>query len=63
MYWFLNKKTNAAEIYGGITAILRHEKLEKTEYKSRFSETFSRKKLKTFEDDCYRIEKKSPKRA
>ena len=58
MFWYLNKKTNTAEIFGGVTAILRHENLEDTEYRSRFDECFSRKKLNIFEDETYRIERK-----
>lgn len=56
-FWFLNKETNTAEIYGGVSAILKHEGIEPT-HKSKLTETFSRKKLDVFEDDIYRIEKK-----
>ena len=59
MFWYLNKKTNNAEIFGGVTAILRHENIEDTEYRSRFYECFSRKKLDVFEDETYRIERKA----
>ena len=56
--WFLNKKTNTAEIFGGVTAFLRNEGLEKTKYRSRLDVCFSIKKLSVFEDENYRIEKK-----
>lgn len=56
--WYLNKKTNSAEIFGGVTAFLRYKGLENTKYKSRLVECFSRKKLSIFEDENYRIEKK-----
>jgi hypothetical protein len=55
-FWFLNKKTNTAKIFGGVSAILKHEGIEPT-YRSRITETFSRKKLNIFEDDVYRIER------
>ena len=55
-FWFLNKTTNTAKIYGGVSAILKHEEIEQT-HKSRLSEHFSRKKLNAFEDDVYRIER------
>jgi len=56
--WFLNKKTNASEIFGGVTALLRHEGLEGSVYRSRLNVCFSVKKLDKFEDENYRIEKK-----
>lgn len=62
-YWFLNKNTQAAEIFGSLSSIIKHEKLQKTEYKSRLYECFSRKKLNKFEDDNYRIERREPIRA
>lgn len=55
-FWFLNKETNTAKIYGGVSAIIKHEGIEQT-HKSRLTEHFSRKKLNAFEDDVYRIER------
>jgi hypothetical protein len=55
-FWFLNKKTNAAEIYGSVSALVKNEGLEEIQGKMR--EDFSRKKLKTFETDSVRIERK-----
>jgi len=55
-FWFLNKETNTAKIYGGVSALLKHEDIEPT-HKSKLQENFSRKKLNAFEDDVYRIER------
>lgn len=63
MFWYLNKETNTAEIYSGVTALLRDQEIENTEYKSRLENCFSRKKLDKFEDETYRIEKRDLIRA
>jgi hypothetical protein len=60
MFWYLNKKTNTAEIFGSVSSILKHEKIEDTTYNSKMYECFSRKKLDIFEDETYRIERKEP---
>ena len=60
MFWYLNKITNTAEIFGSVSSILKHEKIENTTYNSKMYECFSRKKLDIFEDETYRIERKEP---
>lgn len=58
MFWYLKKTTNTAEIFGSVSSILKHEKIENTTYNSKMYECFSRKKLDIFEDETYRIERK-----
>jgi len=60
MFWYLKKTTNTAEIFGSVSSILKHEKIENTTYNSKLYECFSRKKLDIFEDETYRIERKEP---
>jgi hypothetical protein len=60
MFWYLKKTTNTAEIFGSISSILKHEKIENTTYNSKMYECFSREKLDIFEDETYRIERKEP---
>lgn len=58
MFWYLKKTTNTAEIFGSVSSILKHEKIENITYNSKLYECFSRKKLDIFEDETYRIERK-----
>lgn len=58
MFWYLKKTTNTAEIFGSVSSILKHEKIENTTYNSKLYECFSRKKMDIFEDETYRIERK-----
>jgi hypothetical protein len=60
MFWYLKKTTNTAEIFGSVSSILKHEKIENTTYNSKLYECFSRKKLDVYEDETYRIERKEP---
>jgi len=59
MFWYLNKQTNAAEIFGSVAAIVKHTDLKPDMLYS----YFSRKKLTEFENDRYRIVKTAVKRA
>jgi hypothetical protein len=59
MFWYLNKQTNAAEIFGSVAAIVKHTDLKPDMLYS----YFSRKKLTEFENDRYRIVKTAVKRS
>ena len=58
MFLCLNKKTNTADIFGSISAIIKNDSLQKTKYPNKFYHIFSRKRKDIFEDENYRIEKK-----
>ena len=59
MFWFLDKQTNAAEIFGSVAAIVKHTDLKPDNLYT----VFGRKKSTEYENDRYRIAKTDVKRA
>lgn len=59
MYWYLNKHTNEANIFGSISGIVKHTFLKP----DNLYRCFSRLKLKDYENDNCRIVKTAVKRA
>ena len=59
MFWYLNKQTNAAEIFGGVAAIVKHTDLKP----DNLYRVFSRLKLSEYESEHCRIVKTAVKRA
>lgn len=59
MYWYLNKQTNAAEIFGSVAAIVKYTDLKP----DNIYRVFSRLKLSEYETEHYRIVKTATKRA
>ena len=59
MFWYLNKQTNAAEIFGSVKAIVKHTDLKP----DNIYRVFSRIKLSEYENEYCRIVKMAVKRA
>ena len=59
MFWYLNKQTNAAEIFGSVAAIVKHTDLKP----DNLHRVFSRLKLSEYESEHCRIVKTAVKRS
>jgi hypothetical protein len=59
MFWYLNKQTNDAEIFGSVAAIVKHTDLKP----DNLYRVFSRLKLSEYESEHCRIVKTAVKRA
>ena len=59
MFWYLNKQTNTAEIFGSVAALVKHTGLKP----DNLYRVFSRLKLSEYETEHYRIVKTAVKRS
>ena len=59
MFWYLDKQTNTAEIFGSVKAIVKHTDLKP----DNIYRVFSRLKLSEYENEYCRIVKTAVKRA
>ncbi len=59
MFWYLDKQTNAAEIFGSIAAIVKYTDLKP----DNLYRVFSRLKLSEYENEHCRIVRTAVKRA
>lgn len=59
MFWYLNKQTNAAKIFGSVAAIVKHTDLKP----DNLYRVFSRLKQSEYDSEHFRIVKTDVKRS